>query len=100
MQPLPISPPWHHALAQLAQALAEHNLQPAQAVVLVPYAQLISNARSSWQQGGYSSLAPRFETTLSWPNNVAGFVPTGDDLSFDLARDLLIASSLLERAGV
>ena len=92
-------------MAQLAQALQARNVHPAEAVVLLPYAQLIQQARQAWAaQAGETFFVPRFETTMNWASSLGGtlglFTPSGDDLRMDVAVDMLTAASLLGRAGL
>jgi ATP-dependent helicase/nuclease subunit B len=47
-----------------------------------------------------TDLRPRFETTRNWARQLAAFVPQGDDLAGDVARDTLTARTLLDRAGL
>ncbi|MFM9901162.1 MAG: PD-(D/E)XK nuclease family protein [Polaromonas sp.] len=107
------SPPsalWQPVMAQLGSALTQHQIHPADAVVLVPYAQLIGQARQAWAalQGGdaigaTACFLPRFESTMNWASAVSGqlgfFAPSGDDLRMDVAFDMLTAASLLQRTG-
>ncbi|KWT64485.1 ATP-dependent helicase/nuclease subunit A [Variovorax sp. WDL1] len=87
-------------VARISRLLAERGLHPARTVVLVPYAQLMQVARAMWAGCGAPGFAPRFETTRNWARSVGGFVPGDDDITFDMARDLLAAQSLLARAGL
>ena len=85
--------------------MQERQVQACQTVVLLPYAQLISQARQAWLSSSGSSATqeqflPRFETTMSWSRSLGGFVPGPDDLQLDAARDGLTAASLLARAGL
>jgi ATP-dependent helicase/nuclease subunit B len=73
---------------------------PARTLVLVPYAQLMPVATRQWGAAFPDGFAPRFETTRNWARQLAPFRPGPDDLSFDPARDLPLAQSLLERAGL
>jgi ATP-dependent helicase/nuclease subunit B len=96
---------WQQAMAQLAQALQARQVHPAEAVVLLPYAQLIQQARQAWAaQAGGTFFVPRFETTMNWVSSLGGtlglFTPSGDDLRMDVAVDMLTAASLLGRAGL
>ncbi len=96
---------WKQAIAQLAAALQARGVHPAEAVVLLPYAQLIGQARQAWAaQAGDTSFVPHFETTMNWAGSVSGmlglFEPAGDDLRMDVAVDMLTAASLLARAGL
>lgn len=92
-------------MARLAETLQARNVHPAEAVVLLPYAQLIRQARHAWAaQAGDTFFVPRFETTMNWASSLGGtlgpFLPSGDDLRMDVAVDMLTAASLLGRAGL
>ena len=96
---------WRQAMASLVEAIATRGLHPAQAVVLLPYAQLIGQARRAWAEvAGGSAFVPRFETTMNWANGLGGtlglFVPSGVDLRMDVSVDMLTAASLLKQAGL
>ena len=100
---------WHHVMVQLAQNMAEHGVHPSRVVVLVPYAQLMQQARSAWSAytastGAQAAFTPRFETTMNWASSVAmaggAAAPAFDDIQLDAAMDILTAASLLERAGL
>ncbi|SFU31572.1 ATP-dependent helicase/nuclease subunit B [Polaromonas sp. YR568] len=96
---------WQQAMAQLAATLQARGVHPAEAVVLLPYAQLIQQARHAWAaQAGATFFVPRFETTMNWASGLGGtlglFAPSGDDLRMDMAVDMLTAASLLARAGL
>ncbi len=96
---------WQRVMAQLAATLKTRNVHPAEAVVLLPYAQLIQQARRAWAGvAGETFFVPRFETTMNWASSLGGalglFTPSGDDLRMDMAVDMLTAASLLERAGL
>ena len=73
---------------------------PARTVVLVPYAQLMPWAQRYWDLHHADGFAPRFETTRNWAQQLAAFVPQGDDLAGDVARDTLTARALLDRVGL
>ncbi|MHB1248044.1 MAG: PD-(D/E)XK nuclease family protein, partial [Polaromonas sp.] len=90
---------------KLAQSLQARGVHPAEVVVLLPYAQLIQQARQAWAaQAGDTFFVPRFETTMNWASSLGGtpglFAPSGDDLRMDVAVDMLTAASLLGRAGL
>ncbi len=92
-------------MASLAAILQTRGVHPAQTVVLLPYAQLIQQARQAWAEAaGDAFFVPRFETTMNWASSLGGylgvFTPTGIDLRMDVAVDMLTAASLLERAGL
>ncbi len=86
-------------VARIADLLAGRDLHAARVVVLVPYAQLMGVAREMWAQSGRSGFAPRFETTRNWARSAGGFLPTGHDIAYDMARDLVTAQSLLAQTG-
>ena len=91
---------WQRVLAQVAGHLAQCGAHPARTVVLVPYAQLMPLAQRCWSVAQPDGFAPRFETTRNWARQLAAFVPQGDDLAGDVARDTLTARLLLDRAGL
>ncbi len=101
---------WAQAMAQLAASIETHGAHPAQTVVLVPYAQLMQQARSAWAShtavtGKAASFVPRFETTMNWASTFeAGadgdFASAAEDIQMDTALDALTAAALLERAGL
>ena len=98
-----VNDPWHAVMGQLAGVLSERNAHPSRTVVLLPYAQLMQQARDAW--AGHSRLqssffTPRFETTMNWASALPGFVYTGQDIQMDAAVDTLTAASLLQRAGL
>lgn len=86
-------------IVRLLQHLESRQAHPARTVVLVPYAQLMGVARDMWAQAAGAGFAPRFETTRNWASSTGGFLPSGYDIAFDMARDLVTAQSLLTQAG-
>jgi ATP-dependent helicase/nuclease subunit B len=86
-------------IARIARVVAERGLHAARTVVLVPYAQLMGVAHAMWSRCGQAGFAPRFETTRNWARSLEGFLPTGYDIAFDMARDLVTAQALLSQAG-
>ncbi len=106
---------WAQAMAQLAEAIETHGAHPSRTVVLVPYAQLIQQARCAWAAhtaltGKAASFMPRFESTMNWSGTFetsetseggdGGLVPAPEDIQMDAAIDVLTAAALLERAGL
>ena len=96
---------WLEAMAQLAGLLHAKNVHPSRAVVLLPYAQLMQEARTAWAdhaqaQDKPGAFVPRFETTMNWANSTPGFAPASQDIQMDVALDVLTAASLLQRAGL
>lgn len=95
----------HHAglrmrtlMSRAAQLVMEHGAHPVRTVVLLPFRNLLPLAREAWASTVPDGFAPRFETTQTW-TAAAVFTPGAEDFSGDIARDLLAARSLLERAG-
>jgi ATP-dependent helicase/nuclease subunit B len=101
---------WRQAMAQLTDALRSRCVHPADAVVLLPYAQLMQHARQAWalaaKEGitGANVFVPRFETTMNWATSLGvrlgPYLPTGADIRMDVAIDMLTAASLLQRSGL
>jgi ATP-dependent helicase/nuclease subunit B len=100
---------WAVVMGQIRAAMSERTVHPSHAVVLVPYAQLIHEARRAWiatadtlgvASAGTAAFLPRFESTMNWARGLGGFLPTGDDLRLDAAFDAITARSLLQRAGL
>lgn len=85
--------------------LKRRGVHPARCVVLLPYAQLIAQARAAWAAACSASFfVPQFETTLNWASRLqaaqGGYKPTAQSIRMDMAHDALVAASLLERAGL
>ena len=96
---------WPDVMAQLALLLRTGNVHPSRAVVLLPYAQLMQEARTAWadhatSQGETGAFMPRFETTMNWAKSLPGFVRMAQDIQMDVALDALTAAGLLQRAGL
>ncbi len=96
---------WDRVMGQISAEMARRQLHPARVVVLVPFAQLMPQARSAWvrcagRNGSQTGFLPRFETSMSWARTLGGFEPAADDMRMDAAHDLLGAASLLARAGL
>ncbi len=96
-------------MGQIRSEMARRQVHPSHVVVLLPYLQLLPEARSAWLQAQVNEPAheparalffPRFETSQSWARSLGGVLPGADDLQLDAARDLLTAASLLSRAGL
>ena len=73
--------------------------------MLLPYAQLIQQARQAWAENAAGAFfVPRFETTMNWASGLGGtlgmFTPSGVDLRMDVSVDMLTAASLLGQAGL
>jgi len=91
-------------MAALREALSARGASASRTLVLLPYAQLMAQARAAWRQGpggkdGQGGLVPRFETTRNWAAQLAPFAPEGLDHGPDPARNRVLAQRLLEQAG-
>ena len=100
---------WAEAMAELNSVLQARQVHPTRAVVLVPYAQLMQQARLAWAAhaqavGIASAFVPRFETTMNWATALKDGAPADagspEDIRMDAALDALTATSLLKRAGL
>ena len=98
--------PWHTVMRRISSVLHTKGLHPSKAVVLVPYAQLITQAQGAWaaQKGDAkfcTSFLPRFETTLNWAESLrAASARAAGDICQDAALDTLTAAHLLASAGL
>lgn len=92
-------PLWRTALMPLKDLIDREGLSPSRVVVLVPYAQLMDIARRAWAAGMGDGFPPRFESTRNWAATLEPFWPGPTDLGIDMARDSLIAASLLDQVG-
>ena len=96
---------WASVIKQVRAEMVRRKVHPCDVVVLVPYAQLMHEARSAWLRGceaskGQAHFLPRFETTQNWSRSLGAPASDGDDLRMDAARDVLTSSSLLARSGL
>ena len=96
---------WDRLIVQIREEMLRREVHPSRVVVLLPYAQLIGEARDAWVRAAAQAnlpalFLPRFETTMNWTRSLGGFEFSGDDLRLDAARDILTAASLLKRAGL
>ena len=99
---------WHSVAGRLHAWMQAHGAHPHRTLVLLPYAQLMPEARSAWAQMGTSSgsspfsrFVPRFETTMNWATHENPAFAYGElDIRFELAADLLTAARWLDQAGL
>ena len=96
---------WASVMAQIRAEIERRQVHPSRTVVLLPYAQLMAQARQAWLSchGGDAPSAlflPRFETTMNWCRSLGGVEPGALALRMDPANDLLTAASLLTRVGL
>ena len=91
---------WRRAFERVHAQAAGRGAHLAGTVVLVPYAQLMAEARRQWQRLYPQGFAPRFETTRNWAQGLGGPLPEAGEFTGDIARDGLAARALLESAGL
>ncbi len=96
---------WQAVMGQLAAFLKQKGAHASRTVVLVPYAQLMQQARTAWAAharslGLATAFVPRFETTMNWASATPGFEVLPQDIRMDAALDALTATSLLNRSGL
>ena len=91
--------PWPDWLHAIEQAMQGAGVQAQRTVVLVPFAQLMNAGRRAWSRSHANGFAPRFESTRNWAHSLQPFAPAATDLSGDMARDSLVAASLMDRVA-
>jgi ATP-dependent helicase/nuclease subunit B len=94
---------WDRIVRQIRATMVEMKVHASHTVILLPYAQLMQEARNAWLRArdvAQALFLPRFETSMNWTRSLGGFEPGGDDLRLDAAYDVLTARSLLARAGL
>lgn len=97
--PSPAALRWAELVRRIEVLAREQRLHPGRLLVLLPYAQLMDSARRAWADAHPSGFVPRFETTRNWATSLSPFLPGPTDYSGDMARDTLIAASLLDRVA-
>ncbi len=92
---------------RIRAAIDSCGAHPSRTLVLVPFAQLMKSLRATWALTGHTGFVPWIETTINAARTLAmqsafadSIVVSPTDLTFDAARDVLIAQSLLEKAGL
>ena len=90
---------WQRCMADLASGIQSRGWHPAKVVVLVPYAQLMAEARAAWAVAHPSGFVPQFLTTRQWASGVQAFAPGSMDFSGDLARDAWVAEAWVQRTA-
>jgi ATP-dependent helicase/nuclease subunit B len=86
-------------MSRVRELIEARGAHPARTVVLMPFLHLLQPAREAWARQVPAGFAPRFETTGNW-GAASWFEPGANDFTGQVARDLLIARSLVERAGL
>lgn len=90
---------WQEWLASVQARMQLDGVAPSRTVVLLPYAQMMQQARLAWVGLHPDGLAPRWETTRNWAASLSPFFPSATDLSADMARDTLVAGAWLEQVA-
>ena len=83
-------------LDRIQALMLEKGVHPSRTVVLLPYAQLLRQARQMWALRFPNGFAPRFETSKNWSQSLEAFAPGAGDIAFDTAVDTLTAQSLIQ----
>ncbi|WP_319016874.1 hypothetical protein [Diaphorobacter aerolatus] len=86
-------------LTRIAQAAQQRGVHLSSVVVLVPYAQLMAQAREQWAAHFADGFMPRFETTRNWATALGAEPASHTGFRLDVACDALTGRSLLETAG-
>lgn len=89
---------WRQLCASIQAGCTKNGTHLSRSVVLLPFAQLMPLARRYWAELYPSGFVPQFQTTSNWANELRLFVPAANDISFDMAQDVLKAASLLKNA--
>lgn len=92
---------WAAQVSLIRQHLQTRGAHAGRCLVLVPYAQLMAQARQAWRAlaGGTGGFVPRFETTRNWAQQLGPFEPGELDHTADPARNRVLAQRLLEQAA-
>ncbi len=92
---------WVDRMAAIQQHLLRCGAHAGRCLVLVPYAQLMAQARQAWRDslGAGGGFVPRFETTRNWAQQLGPHQPGEMDHSPDPARNRVLAQQLLEQAA-
>jgi ATP-dependent helicase/nuclease subunit B len=99
---------WPLLIAQIQSELREREIHPAQAVVVLPFAQLLPLAHKAWREFAGPGFAPRFETTRTWAEQLPPSAHSANQPSASNAlgfrhntrMDWFIAAHLLRESGL
>jgi ATP-dependent helicase/nuclease subunit B len=89
---------WRQLCLAIHANCTERGIHLSRCVVLLPFAQLMPQARRHWAQIYPSGFVPQFQTTSNWANQLRPFAPETGDISFEMAQDVLKAAQLLKTA--
>ena len=92
----PTQQQWQRCLRSLSDWMSAQGINPARTVVLVPYAQLMNEARLAWAHVQPAGFVPQFLTTRQWASSAQAFEPGTMDFSGDLARDAWVAEAWVQ----
>ena len=92
----PTQQQWQRCLRALSEWMSTKGINPARTVVLLPYAQLMNEARLAWAHVQPSGFVPQFLTTRQWASSAQAFEPGSMDFSGDLARDAWVAEAWVQ----
>ena len=91
---------WTGTLETLSQWLSDNGVHPGEAVVLLPFAQMMAPARAAWGARFPDSFVPTFETTHNWAQRLSLSDKRADDLTLDAAHDSVVAAAILSAVNV
>jgi ATP-dependent helicase/nuclease subunit B len=89
---------WRQLCASIQAGCTKNGTHLSRSVVLLPFAQLMPLAKRYWVEFYPAGFVPQFQTTSNWANELRLFVPDANDISFEMAQDVLKAASLLKNA--
>lgn len=97
--PSRLNPQWVPLMDEVHRLAAQHDVSPGRVLVLLPYAQLMTEGRRNWGLMHPGGFPPRFESSRNLAASLHPFFPGPTDLSMDMARDSLVAASFVERVA-
>jgi len=91
---------WHQICQQVHAKSQAQGVHLSRCVVLLPFVQLLQVARYFWSLTYPDGFVPQFQTTQTWAQQFGSFQPASHEISFDTARDILMATQMLEQSGL
>jgi ATP-dependent helicase/nuclease subunit B len=91
---------WRQLCTTIHAQCTEKGVHLSRCVILLPFAQLMPLARRYWASVYPTGFVPQFQTTSNWANQLRSFAPDANDISFEMAQDVLKAAHLLKAAKV
>ena len=89
---------WQNLCTEVRDGCQQNAVHLSRCVVLLPFAQLMPLARRNWAEVYPSGFVPQFQTTSNWANQLRPFASDVNDISFEMAQDVLKAADLLKTA--